>query len=130
MLKLTFPEQNGAGADFALYTSLAFYVQELREQKDTTGDEIHLAPAVKKRKLDGETLVNGAPRADTTSSVSLSGKWSGTLFESISFTVPQRKKLSLELSTQPSEGVRAINPSTKETEFGVAWNDIGKNGYS
>lgn len=73
-------------------------------------------PAVKRRKLN-EEVQRGSP--------SLNATWSSTLFEGVSFAVPQRKKLSLEISAKKNEGLRAVNPATKLTEFGVPWNAIG-----
>lgn len=42
----------------------------------------------------------------------------------ISFSVPQRKKLTLEIGKLPNQGLRASNPSTGETEFQVHWSEI------
>ena len=87
---------------------------ELRQQKSPDAESN--GSAAKRRKLNEETQKGPS---------SLDGAWSSTLFESVSFSVPQRKKLSLEISAKKSEGVRAVNPATKRTEFGVPWNDAG-----
>jgi hypothetical protein len=44
------------------------------------------------------------------------------LVKEISFSVPQRKKFSLSLSTT---SMNAVNVSTGKVEFGVSWDDIG-----
>ncbi|KAL8900291.1 MAG: hypothetical protein Q9207_005767 [Kuettlingeria erythrocarpa] len=68
------------------------------------------APQSKKRKLEAdETFVSD--QADTISD--------------ISFSIPQRKKLKLSLSRNTEKGsLRAINPTTSETEFGLRWSEI------
>ena len=42
----------------------------------------------------------------------------------ISFTIPQRKKLHLQIGTQPRLGLRATNTTTGEVEFGAKWEDV------
>lgn len=44
----------------------------------------------------------------------------------LSFSIPQRKKLTLEIGTLKTQGVRARNPSTGAVEFGVSYQDIRK----
>ena len=41
----------------------------------------------------------------------------------ISFSIPQRKKLTLELG-KSNQGLRAINPSTGEPEFQIRWSNV------
>lgn len=41
-----------------------------------------------------------------------------------SFLLPQRKKLSLEISPRSDGGLRARNPATGAVEFGIAWADV------
>lgn len=43
----------------------------------------------------------------------------------VSFAVPVRKKLTLEILVGPRGGVCAFNPGTALPEVGVAWKDIG-----
>ena len=55
------------------------------------------------------------------------GHWDkGTCSEikEISFSVPQRKKLTLEIGNLPDQGLRATNPSTAEPEFQIQWSDV------
>lgn len=47
----------------------------------------------------------------------------------LSFSIPQRKKLTLEIGSLKSQGVRARNPSTGAVEFGVSYEDIRKPPY-
>ncbi|KAI4286570.1 MAG: hypothetical protein L6R35_004183 [Caloplaca aegaea] len=43
----------------------------------------------------------------------------------VSFSIPQRKKLKLSLGRNPEQGsIKACNPSTNETEFGITWRNI------
>ena len=82
-------------------------------------------PLTKKRKLDDSvtkcnTYLNGEGNS------SLEGDWESAPFKGISFSVPQRKKLSLQISTKRNEGIRALNPSTNQKEFGIPWGEIGK----
>ena len=56
----------------------------------------------------------------------MSATWSSVPPIETSFSVPQRKKLLLQISTKPSEGIRALNPGTKAKEFGIPWRDIGR----
>jgi len=49
----------------------------------------------------------------------------------ISFSVPLRKKLTLEIvggdkARGSAGGIRAVNPSSGDVELGLAWSDIGK----
>ena len=44
----------------------------------------------------------------------------------ISFSIPQRKKLRLEIGFLPNQGLRARNAASDEIEFTVRWRDIRK----
>ena len=90
----------------------------------TSGAAESEEPLTKKRKLDdsvtkSNTYLNGEGNS------SLEGNWESTPIGGISFSVPQRKKLSLQISTKVNEGIRALNPSTNQKEFGIPWGDIG-----
>lgn len=77
----------------------------------------------KKRKLDasqgtevqGKTFLHEDWNTKTCSSIT-----------ELSFSIPQRKKLTLEIGSLKSQGVRARNPSTGAVEFGVSYQDIRK----
>ena len=66
----------------------------------------------KKRKL--EHRPNGSESWD---------KGAYRTFKDVSFSIPQRKKLSLELGLSPKQGVRATS-GNGDTEFGVSWADV------
>jgi len=88
-------------------------------------------PAVKKRKLNGNNDANGTGqglpiRSHGMEAESMNATWSSTTPIEASFSVPQRKKLLLQISSKTSEGIRALNPGTKEKEFGIPWRDIGR----
>lgn len=86
----------------------------------------------KKRKLNGATPPNGPcevgfPSSNRKDDGSTSSEWKKALqISDISFSVPQRKKLSLEIGASKSEGIRAVNPKTQAIEFSVSWRDIGE----
>ncbi|KAL8996417.1 MAG: hypothetical protein Q9169_004065 [Polycauliona sp. 2 TL-2023] len=66
-------------------------------------------PLTKKRKLEAETST-----ADTFDSIA-----------DISFSIPQRKKLRLEISRNSETGaIRAANANTGNAEFGIRFSDI------
>ncbi len=104
----------------SLFHDLATYTLHLRHPSTlpiTNGS----APS-KKRKLDDPNTTHNTD----TSARSLSSDWKPgyhTIPET-SFLIPQRKKLGLEISTLPDEGLRARNPSTGVVEFGVCWKDV------
>ena len=80
----------------------------------------------KKRKLDD--LKNGKTKSPGESThTNLNGLWKSPIqFSDISFTIPQRKKMTLEIGTSKTEGVRAVNGATKELEGGVSYSKIGQ----
>lgn len=84
---------------------------------------------MKKRKLtgnDANRTGQGLPvRSNGAEPESMNATWSSTTPIEASFSVPQRKKLLLQISSKTSEGIRALNPGTKEREFGIPWRDIG-----
>lgn len=68
------------------------------------------APQSKKRKLEADET-SSLDQADT--------------IGDISFSIPQRKKLKLSLGRNSEKGfIRANNPTTGETEFGLPWRDV------
>ncbi|KAL8958970.1 MAG: hypothetical protein Q9193_004080, partial [Seirophora villosa] len=69
-------------------------------------------PLSKKRKLEDVNHASITPdQAD--------------IITDLSFSIPQRKKLKLSLSRNPDQGcIKACNPSTNETEFGIPWRSI------
>ncbi|KAI4173567.1 MAG: hypothetical protein LQ348_006547 [Seirophora lacunosa] len=69
-------------------------------------------PLSKKRKLED---VNHAPITPDQADI----------ITDLSFSIPLRKKLKLSLSRNPDQGsIKACNPSTNETEFGIPWRSI------
>ena len=96
-----------------LFRDVSQYIITLRSDPILKEDQ----PS-KKRKLDGG--VNG--RGPT------NGPWKAGTYSTIrelSFTVPQRKKLSLEIGDKTT-GLRARNPTTEDVEFGVQWQDVAQ----
>jgi hypothetical protein len=78
-----------------------------------------MEPAAKKRKLqNGDAAARPAPVADLTADVPLHFS-----MQDVSFAIPQRKKLALEV-TAAGGYVRARNQSSKAIEFGIAMGKI------
>ena len=79
--------------------------------------------SAKKRKLnDGVSL----KERSTQSSSSLQSAWTTDNFESVSFSVPVRKKCTLQISkNRKTEGVRAVAPGENSVpEFGLLWSQV------
>lgn len=76
-------------------------------------------PAAKKRKIE-----NGQPQVTVQSSADLKDPNAPVQFyvQDVSFAIPQRKKLMLEITA--SGGLRARNQATKDIEFGVSMDRI------
>lgn len=81
----------------------------------------------RKRNSEDEDLPNGhvgkKPRVAVSKS-SIGSSWKGTRFEGVSFTVPQRKKLSLTISSSKNEGLIASGSGVDTPEFGVPWSQV------
>ena len=60
----------------------------------------------------------------SSSKASVGASWSGTTFDGVSFTIPQRKKFTLTVSSTASEGLSASVPGSKTPEFAIPWNEI------
>ncbi|KAL8845946.1 MAG: hypothetical protein Q9221_008925 [Calogaya cf. arnoldii] len=88
-----------------LFQDIATHISTLTAPIHTNGQ----APTSKKRKLETETSV-----PDTFDSIA-----------DISFSIPQRKKLKLEISRNSESGaIRGTNPVTGQAEFGIRYSDI------
>lgn len=91
------------------------------------GSDVH-TQASKKRKLNGDGDTSQEPKQESSNGNGVRnghwGKGSYTEIKEISFSVPQRKKLTLELGNLPGQGLRASNPSTGNPEFQVQWSDV------
>ncbi|RAR12641.1 Rtt106-domain-containing protein [Stemphylium lycopersici] len=79
-------------------------------------------PATKKRKIeDGNGAQNGAPA--TGGSLTSTTTKAFKTFPAVSFSIPQRKKFTLELVDKKDGGIRAIGASGN-VEFSIAWKDV------
>lgn len=110
---------------------IASYVRELR----AAGRQAEEEPAIKKRKLNGSegngitTPQPPATKAEASSGSSkdvLTASWSGSTVDGVSFVVPQRKKYTLQISPNKTEGIRALNATSKAAEFGIPWGSIAQ----
>ena len=122
-----------------LFDEIADYINAFtRHDRISSEDRL-----TKKRKFE-EGALSASNGASSRQSSANKGDWEKAKayfsVKEASFSVPQRKKLTLELSPERSDscdagdaemdaegkgGVRAVNPTTGEVEFGVAWKDIG-----
>ena len=104
----------------ALFAEIAGYVLELRQQLEGAA-ETNGQPA-KKRKLNDNLPINSRGGAE---GGSIHGAWSAETFDGVSFSVPQRKKLNLQVSAnRKTEGIRAVAPGSSEPEFGLPWSEV------
>lgn len=88
-----------------LFHDITTYISTLTGSTQTNGH----GPPSKKRKLEDE-----ASTADTYDSIA-----------DVSFSIPQRKKLKLEISRNRETGaIRGTSAATGETEFGIRYNDV------
>lgn len=114
-----------------LMVDIAGYITDLKSGTASTSARPENSPT-KKRKLNGEHPVNVAGDERVLSRNKedgghMSSEWKDALqIPDISFSAPQRKKLSLEIGALKSEGIRAKNPKTQAIEFSVPWKDIGE----
>ena len=99
----------------------------MRTLQSPAGSDVH-TQASKKRKLNGDGDTSQEPKQERPDGNGISnGPWRKESYceiKEISFFVPQRKKLTLELGNLPDQGLRASNPSTGKPEFQVQWSDV------
>jgi hypothetical protein len=83
-------------------------------------------PAAKKRKLEES---NGAQNGASTTAAAAGGSLTSTptkawrTYPGVSFSIPQRKKFTLELLDKKDGGIRAIG-ANGSVEFSIAWKDV------
>ncbi|MCJ1433595.1 hypothetical protein MMC27_002958 [Xylographa pallens] len=111
-----------------LFTGISKYVCELRVEAEA--GVCAEGPVTKRRKLNGtdsRETENGLPnRPNGTKSETMKADWPLVPAIEASFSVPQRKKLLLQVSRNRSEGIRALNPGNRQVEFGLRWKDIAR----
>ncbi|KAL8884474.1 MAG: hypothetical protein Q9215_007487 [Flavoplaca cf. flavocitrina] len=91
---------------FNLFQDITTHISTLTPPTQTNEN----APSSKKRKLEVEPST-----ADTFDSIA-----------DISFSIPQRKKLKLEISRNSGTGaIRGANATTGEADFGIRYSDVG-----
>ncbi|KAF2690600.1 Rtt106-domain-containing protein [Lentithecium fluviatile CBS 122367] len=83
-------------------------------------------PASKKRKIEGSNgAQNGAPNGHAAAAASIANPalkaWRS--YPGVSFSIPQRKKYTLELVDKKDGGVRAVG-ADGSVEFGISWRDV------
>lgn len=107
----------------SLFEDIARYTSSLRVRHANTplrpAETLNEGPATKRRKLQ-----NGDATEDSQSSANLNADASLQFYmRDVSFTIPQRKKLTLEI-TAGQGYLRARNQTTQEVEFGVPMDRI------
>src|SRR5436305_14404406 len=120
---MTFGYQAQTPQHAQLFNLIAQYIIDLKTSSPEN------APATKKRRIDdlsmrqlsnnngsdgGAGTIKGEPNTTTDGPALLA-------VGEISFSVPQRKKLTLEFF---GWGIRAVNPGSGMVEFGVRYGDI------
>lgn len=85
--------------------------------------QISTEPASKKRKLD---YSNGAQNGAAGGGLFSAEHKAWRSYPGVSFSLPQRKKFTLELVLNKKEGgIRGVGADGK-VEFGIAWKDVGE----
>jgi hypothetical protein len=99
-----------------LFRDISTYILNQTSQSSTE-------PASKKRKLeDSNGAQNGSAGGDLFSAEAKA--WRS--YPGVSFSLPQRKKFTLELVLNKKEGgIRGVGADGK-VEFGIAWKDVGE----
>ncbi|KAL4776247.1 histone chaperone rtt106 [Aspergillus nidulans var. acristatus] len=104
---------------FSLFEDIARYTSSLRTRNANSVQPIQVVrdePAAKKRKLENGTDY-GTGGAQSTADLK-THKALQFYMQDVSFSMPQRKKLTLEI-TAGNKYLRARNQTSKEVEFGV-----------
>jgi hypothetical protein len=115
------PQHGALFQDIAQYTSRLLLQSQSSQQQQLTqpaSDE----PAIKKRKLEGNNGISGALPSTTLHDLKADSPLQFYV-QDVSFAVPQRKKLTLEM-TAAGGYLRARNQTSKEIEFGIPVKDI------
>ena len=111
-----------------LFGDIASYVQELKDGSSGNAD----GHTTKKRKLEGahadrNGIYDNGKLTSQEKHVRMNTAWSTAYtVQDVSFSVPQRKKLTLQIGLDTKNGIRAVNPKTEQTEFGILMEDIGQ----
>lgn len=127
-----------------LFSDIGSFICELkRRNPNSSSSENDSEPANKKRKIEDEakqqlqvptrTAISAATNANGTksaanawSNVSIQPAWKA---QDVSFSIPQRKKLHMEIIKDgpkgASGGIRGVNTTSGAVEFGVSWKDVG-----
>ncbi|PCH05083.1 protein of unknown function DUF1747 [Penicillium occitanis (nom. inval.)] len=116
------PQHGALFHDIAQYTSRLLQQSQPLQQRQLA-KAISDEPAIKKRKLEGNNGIGGpAPSATSVHDLKVDSPLQFYV-QDISFAVPQRKKLTLEM-TAAGGYLRARNQTSKEIEFGIPVKDI------
>lgn len=110
-----------------LFIDIAEFILEKRNHPEAEGSKHgygdDVQGAKKKRKLDAlKDSGGGGGGGSVMFEAWKEGSWAA--IKDISFSIPQRKKLSLEIGFLPEQGLRGRNVASDEIEFAVRWKDI------
>lgn len=83
-------------------------------------------PGAKKRKLDAPVAAANGAGGGSWADASAQVSWRAP---DVSFSIPQRKKLTVEIVSSPQGpqggGIRAVAGAGGNVEFGISWSDVG-----
>ena len=102
------------------------YVLDLKRASSGHADDGATLPIGKKRKIDDDA--GGDSGSAQLESWASAKPYFAT--SDVSFSMPQRKKMRLELVREEGRkkgagGARAMNSASGAVEFGIAWEDVG-----
>ncbi|KAF2127379.1 Rtt106-domain-containing protein [Dothidotthia symphoricarpi CBS 119687] len=80
-------------------------------------------PAAKKRRLEDSNDAQNSSTATGGGSLTTAATKAWRSYPGVSFSIPQRKKFTLELLDTKDGGIRAVGPSGN-VEFAIAWKDV------
>lgn len=119
-----------------VFKSIAEYISQLNSQISNLQSSLTAAQSaaaavkkeessspvpIKKRKLDSDNDADAAPDTSSSSESTITNASPLATLPDLSFSVPQRKKFTLALTTS---GIAATVPATGKVEWSVEWNKI------
>lgn len=106
-----------------LFVDIARFIQDVNPVGPASIQHNGDGQILKKRKLE-VSLRAGVQGQEPSHQTWRRGSYSTV--NDLSFSIPQRKKLSLEIGHLETQGLRARNPASGDIEFELSWKDIRK----
>ena len=107
-----------------LFNDIAGFIQELTIRDESTQVNGFEAFSSKKRK------VQGLQYHDSSDAQFSNLEWPSGSFVSVkdlSFSIPQRKKFTLEIGKNKTQGLLIKHPANNDIEFSIKWELVGEN---